>query len=328
MKMCQAKTILTTTMAVLLWCSAASATINLPNDALRIRFDAITAFDTTQDPTIDIDKDSPTAGFLLPLDLGEEIILTAFGEVRTIADADDHSNRGSISGELTYKLSNLKLEKTGQAGVVWGPGADPSEATFVSYSVTSKVTAGTFEMYDDGTTATDLVTADYFGAPTSSIPAAASDGTPWLIGEVNPDNTFASIIAIFQRPNTNSDFATINLVLQAVNGIDFTITGGVLLDMFPSLLGESLELNQLGFSGNTAFLGEEVSFDGSLDGTLLDPASFGELLDTDLNPYTRNSSIGAFNGGTFELTMEIPEPGTAGLMAAGCILLTLRPRRR
>ncbi len=276
---------------IVLSAGEADGLILLPPNATQIRFDSIMAFETSRDPFIDVTTGLPTS----PQPADGPLMLTAFGEVHTISDSTDSGNQGSISGELTFSYTGASLS----------PIAPPlllsSTPTSRQYGVISTVSGGTLSLYDDPLTGgtVDLNTASFFNGGIT-VPAAATDGTLYLQSPT-PLDAIAQIILTFTRPNALANFNGYNIQLQILNAGTFPVLSGTILGDVPAIVGENVLASQLGPRSE----------------------SFGTEL---VAAVLRNASVNSMIEGTFEMSLIIPEPTTAGLMALGAAMV-LRRRR-
>jgi hypothetical protein len=273
--------------------ATAQADVNLPGGA-NVRFNGVTAFDTSAEPTINVNT-----GELVNVSGGAPITLTAFGSITDIVNADNTLDQGSITNgqELTFTYTGATLTPQG-ASLVGG------SATSVTYAISTAISGGTITLYEDNTA--DLNTAGFFGDP-AVVPAEATDGTPYLIAS-SPADMVGQIRITFNRVDANSPFTNYTIEVQSLNGNAFDITGGSLLDENPGLLGRKIQANQLGFF-SSAFGTADVDPDG--DG----PSGI----------VTVNAPVDALIEGAVQMTITIPEPASLGLLGvAGLLLLSGR----
>jgi hypothetical protein len=273
--------------------ATAQADVNLPGGA-NVRFNGVTAFDTSAEPTINVNT-----GELVNVSGGAPITLTAFGSITDIVNADNTLDQGSITNgqELTFTYTGATLTPQG-ASLVGG------SATSVTYAISTAISGGTITLYEDNTA--DLNTAGFFGDP-AVVPAEATDGTPYLIAS-SPADMVGQIRITFNRVDANSPFTNYTIEVQSLNGNAFDITGGSLLDENPGLLGKKIQANQLGF------------FSSAFGTTDVDPDGDGPS-----GTVTINAPVDALIEGAVQMTITIPEPASLGLLGvAGLLLLSGR----
>lgn len=307
--------------------ASAQVTIPIPSTTgFQLSGDVL--FDTYIDPTIDV-----TTGRLLPLNVGENIEVVAFGEVFRITDSLDATNEvylPATSKELTFSYTGAIVQATTPPTVSWSfnGAADLASATRVTYSITSQVVGGTFRLWADNTrnfNGAAYKNAVYTPGP-SAIPSTATDGVLWLEFST-PESTESSIVITFVRPDVNSNFTSYELDVQTFNGGNqpFALTGGQLLDEHPELVGQSVLASQLG-EFTRQIVNQTITYSAAYTGTLLLP-DFVELSVGE--PYLRNAPVNRLVYGAFQSELSIiPEPASLGLLAAGGLLLLARRRRQ
>lgn len=270
----------------------AQADINLPSGTQSIRFDGVSAFDTSFEPFIDV-----ATGALLELPDTGPLELTAFGAITSIVDATNTLNKGSITNgqELSFTYLGATLTPIAVSNPTFTD-------TSVTYSITSQVSGGTITLYEDESE--DLDVASFFGDP-AVVPAEATDGTAYLIAST-PDDMIGDITISFNRLDATADFTSYTIRLQSLNGGAFDITGGSLADANPGLFGQKIQANQLGL------------FSSDFDTQVLPIGPEG----TDV---TVNLPVDALVEGAVQMTITIPEPASLGLLGvAGLLLLSGR----
>lgn len=262
------------------------AAVTLPS-ADSIRFEGLTAFNTSFQPFINVETGELISA--LPSDLPLELF--AFGQVNSILDLNNSLNKGSISGELTFTYTGAQLTPI-------SVGAATTDNSVI-YTITSSVSGGEIKIYDDASA--DLNTAGWIGQPApSSPPTEATDGTLYLQAD-SPANATGMITIAFLRATPASDFSSFEIRLQQLNGGEFNITGGSILDAHPDLMGKALQASQDGvFASNFAV--EEVAYG---EGTVRRNVAVSTLVQGD---FVANVSV-------------IPEPASMALLALGSLVL-------
>lgn len=268
--------------------SRAAVTLPSAND---LRFEGMAAYNTSFQPFINVETGELIGA--LPTDLPLELF--AFGQVNSILDLNNSLNKGSISGELTMTYTGAEFTPI-SVGVA-------STDNSVVYTITSTVSGGVISMYDDATA--DLNTAGWVGQPAPATPPGeATDGTLYLQAN-SPADTTGMITIAFLRATPESDFSSFEIRLQQLNGGEFNITGGSILEANPDLLGKALQASQDGvFSSN--FDVEEVQI----------PVGEGTVT------VRRNAAVNTLLEGDFVANLSvIPEPASVALLALGSLVL-------
>jgi hypothetical protein len=291
------KSLLALVVAGGLTAASAQAAVSLPSGTGgNLRFQGISAFDTSSDPTINV-----ATGVLTPNPSAPPLTLTAFGEVTTIFDAANSNNRTNPypipgPGELTFTYTGATL--TPIAAIPVG-----STSTSVTYQITSTLSGGTITLYDDNGSGANLDTKSFVGTP-AVVPGAATDGTPYLVANTS-DTATSTIVIQFFKATPASNYSSYKILLQSLNEGSFTITGGSILSTFPGLAGQAIEASQTGIV-NAAFSTVDIG-----GGVVL------------------NANVDSLVEGGFNVTTTvIPEPASIALLGLGGLLLFSGARAR
>lgn len=273
--------------------TAAQAAVTLPSGATDIRFTDTAVFATNGLPTIDV-----TTGQLLTNN--NPVSLTAFGQIEKIVDVTPGQspgsppNYGQINGELTFSYTGATLTPI-SASPDAAFAADPTNATSVTWTITSKVNGGQINVYDKNVA--NFNTAAYIGQPLAGVPSGINDGgaNPLYLQANSPSNAVGTIVISYSRLNTASNYDSFQVLVQHLNGDAFTITGGSILADHPGLQGTKLTASQ----------------NGSLSGTIADLTGTPTLTEAGFQLDVHNNVI--------------PEPASLGLLGvAGMLLLSGR----
>jgi len=268
--------------------ASAEAAVSLPSSHVQVTSDAV--FDTSFEPKIDVNT-----GLLV--DPGTLPTLTAYGEVVNIADANDSDDKGSVSGELTWKFTGtLEAESVSSS----------STATSVNYTIVSRIKDAVVEFYDDESPDFNVLST----VGTSSGNAELNDATDGelYIRAVPADDELRGTIEIsFFRVSETADFSSFKITQQYINNsTQFDVVDGSILDQYPQAVIEGINAGQIG---------------------PFPPGGGNQAFDTeDLNGTTVNAAVDALiRANSSAVINVIPEPASAMLLTlAGAMLLARR----
>lgn len=249
-------------------------------------------------------------------DTGSELFLVNFDGYQSLIDATVNSssfsqlniNSNFSSGGLAFDGSSYQLLL--ESDVDSGPGSELFVATFDSYQnlIDGTVSSSSFSQLNinsnfsagglafDGSTYQLLLESDADSGAGSEVFMASFDSLLSLL-----DGTVSS--SSFSQLNLNSSFSA--------GGLAFDGSSYQLL----------LESDADRSAGNEIFLASFDSFQDLLDGTIAS-SSFSQL---NINA---NFSTGGIVAHAPESPVEVPEPGSLGLLILGLGALMLRSRNR
>jgi hypothetical protein len=269
--------------------ASTQAAVTLPSNHVQVTSDAV--FDTSFEPKINVHT-----GLLV--DPGVLPTLTAYGEVVNMADAFDSDDKGTISGELTWKFTG-----TLQADDIQMVASGNS----VRYIITSKITDAQVDFYDDETP--DFNVLSEVGKSSSDAGLAnATDGDLYLRAVPHDEDLRGVIDITFFRVSNTADFTSFKINQQYINNdTKFDVVAGSILDQFGTATVEGLNAGQIGpfpSVGNQSFGTETIG---------------NTTVNANVDKLIRANSSAVIN--------VVPEPASAGLLTLGGAMLLARRRK-
>jgi len=264
--------------------TAAKADVILPAGP-EVRFDMASVYRTTSLPTIDTDANGNLV-LLPPAEGAPPVEIRAFGEVVGItggSSLDPTSQSGSVvpPQELTFTFTGAQLDPTSLV-----VGASPTGIV----SISGRFSGGSFTMYHDDGSGSNLKVGDFRGTSDVGIPGAATDGD--VVMTAHGENLKGSVLFTFFKSDPTGAF-------------DRVVIG-------PSSLAGDLVIDST--SGPLASLRA---------GDKIGAVQFRPNSDTSLS-----GAANEWLEATVTIDTIIPEPASASLLAAAGLMLLARRSRR
>jgi len=276
---------------------SAQAAVTLPSNNVQVTSDAV--FSTSFQPKIDV-----STGLLV--DTGTLPTLTAHGEVVNIADANDSDNKGTISGELTWKFTG-----TLQADPSTLTPTFNSDNTQVHYTIVSTIKNAEVTFYDDETPDFNVLSTVGTSAGNSEL-NDATDGNVFLHAVPKDDDLRGTLEITFFRVSDTADFTSFKITQQYINNsADFDVDSGSVLGQIDNVKLTGINAGQVGpfppGGGNQSFSTEDAN---------------GTTVNANVDKLIRANSSAVIEGSNNNV---IPEPASAMLLTlAGAMLLARR----